>query len=271
MADIHPTAIVLGEADLAEDVSIGPGCVIDGTPGPITVGPGTRLIGHAYLHGPLTIGQGNTVYPFACLGFAPQSLNYDDAKPGRGLVIGNHNTFREGTTLHRAMTEEGPTTIGDHNYFMTNTHAGHDARVADHCILASGTLLGGHAIVDERVTIGGNTTIHQYCRVGRGAMLSGSVAMTGDLAPFFMLTGINVVGSINVIGMRRWDLPREQVEDIRWVYKTLYRRGLPASASLDALRERADRPMVAEYIAFIETSRRSLLTGRGAVKRAQEH
>jgi UDP-N-acetylglucosamine acyltransferase len=235
------------------------------------VGAGTRLLGHAYLYGPLTVGRDNTVYPFTCLGFAPQSLAYDPAQPGKGLVVGDHNTLREGVTMHRAMTDGGPTTIGNHNYFMTNTHAGHDARVGDHCVLASGALLGGHVIVDERVTIGGNTTIHQFCRIGRGAMLSGSVAMTADVAPFFMLTGINVVGSLNVVGMRRQGLPRDQIEDVRWVYKILYRRGLPASAALEALRERADRPMVAEYVAFIEASRRGLCTGRGATKRGQEH
>ena len=271
MADIHPTAIVLGEADLAADVIVGPGCVIDGTLGPVSVASGTRLIGHAYLYGPLTIGEGNTIYPFTCLGFAPQSIDHDPALPGQGLAIGAHNTFREGTTLHRALTDEGPTTIGDHNYFMCNSHAGHDTRIADHCVLANGVQLAGHVIVDEWVMIGGNTTVHQFCRIGRGAMLSGSVGAPHDLAPFFMLTGIDIVGSINVIGMRRQGLSKEQIEDIRWVYKTLYRRELPPSAALEALKERADRPMVAEYIAFIKASRRGLCSGRGATKRGQEH
>ncbi len=270
MADIHRTAIVLGEVDLAGDVRVGPGCVIDGTLGPVTVGPGTCLVGHAYLYGPLTIGRSNTVYPFACLGFAPQSIDGDRAQPGRGLSIGDHNTFREGATLHRALTDEGPTTIGHHNYFMCNTHAGHDTRVADHCVLANGALLAGHVIVDDRVTVGGNTTVHQYDRLGRGAMLAGSAAATHDVAPFFMLTGIGVIGSLNVIGMRRQGLPQEQIEDIRWVYKTLYRRGLPRSAALEALRERADRPMVAEYVAFIETSRRGLCRGHVQPQRSPQ-
>jgi UDP-N-acetylglucosamine acyltransferase len=271
MANIHPTAIVCGEVELAADVTVGPGCVIDGTLGAVAVGAGTRLIGHVYLHGPLTMGRGNTIYPFVCLGFAPQSVGCDHAQPGRGGSVGDHNRLREGVTIHRAMTEEGPTTLGSHNYFMTNTHAGHDARVADHCILASGALLGGHAFVDERVMIGGNTTVHQFCRIGRGAMLSGSVAAVHDIAPFFMLTGIDVVGSINVVGMRRQNLPQEQKEDIRWVYRTLYRSRLPASAALAALKERAERPMVAEYIEFIETSRRGLSASRGQTKRAQAH
>jgi UDP-N-acetylglucosamine acyltransferase len=166
MADIHPTATVLGETDLAADVIVGPGCVIDGTLGRVTVGPGTRVHGHAYLYGPLTIGQGNIIYPFVCLGFAPQSIGHDHTQPGSGLAIGDHNTFREGTTLHRAMTDEGRTTVGDHNYFMCNAHAGHDTHIADHCVLANGVLLAGHVIIDDHVTIGGNTTIHQHCRIG---------------------------------------------------------------------------------------------------------
>jgi UDP-N-acetylglucosamine acyltransferase len=271
MAEIHPTAIVQGEVSLDPDVHVGPHCILDGSLGPITIGPGTRLLAQAYLYGPLTIGAENYLYPNVSLGFAPQSVGIDHEHGGRGVAIGDRNRFREGVTIHRAMTDEGPTTIGHDNYFMTNTHAGHDCRVANHCILASGALLGGHVIVDERVMIGGNTTIHQFCRIGRGAMLSGSVATTNDVAPFFMLTGISVVGSINVIGMRRQKLPKEQVEDVRWVYKKIYRERLPMSAALDALRERADRPMVAEYIEFIETSRRGLCPSHAQPKRALDH
>jgi UDP-N-acetylglucosamine acyltransferase len=271
MAQIHPTAVVLGEVDLDPDVSVGPGCILDGTLGPITIGPGTRLLAHSYLYGPLAIGAANSVYPNVCLGFAPQSVGIDHEHAGLGVTIGDRNRFREGVTIHRAMTDEGPTTVGDDNYLMTNSHAGHDCRVGNHVILASGALLGGHVTVDERVMIGGNTTVHQFCRIGRGAMLSGSVAAAHDVAPFFMLTGIDVVGSINVVGMRRQELPGDQVEDIRWAYKTLYRRKLPASAALKVLRERADRPIVAEYIEFIETSRRGLCASHDQSKRRQDH
>ena len=83
------------------------------------------------------------------------------------MLIGDHNSFREGMTIHRAMTDDGPTTIGDHNYLMTNTHVGHDCRVSDHCTLTSAVLLAGHVVVDERVNIGGNAAVHQFCRVAR--------------------------------------------------------------------------------------------------------
>lgn len=261
MAQVHPTAIVRGEVDLAEDVTVGPMCVLDGTLGPVRVGTGTQLLGSAWLYGPIQVGASNLIYPFVCLGLAPQSQSFDPAQPGRGLVIGDCNTFREGVTAHRAMTEHGPTVIGNHTYFMTNTHVGHDSHVADHCVLASGVLLGGHVTVGERVTIGGNTPIHQFVQLGRGAMLSGGVAAMHDVPPFFMLTGVNVVGSINLVGMRRQKLPPEEIEDIRWAYKTIYRRGLPVSGALEVLRQKSQRPLIAEYVAFIERSKRGISPG----------
>ncbi|MHC4413727.1 MAG: acyl-ACP--UDP-N-acetylglucosamine O-acyltransferase [Planctomycetota bacterium] len=258
---IHPTAIIEGDVDLADEVTIGPGSVIDGTLGRITIRSGSCLIGNVYLYGPLTIGTGNTLYPGVCLGFAPQSLYYDPGKAGCGLVIGNDNTLREGVTIHRAMTDEGPTSIGNNNYLMCESHAGHDARVGDHCTFANGVLLGGHVIIDDRVTIGGNATIHQFCRVGRGAMLSGSMGLTRDLPPFFMLTGTNYCGSLNLIGMRRQGLSTDDIENVRWVYKMLYRRRLPPPMALEVLKERMDRPLVAEYVEFLEASRRGLCPG----------
>lgn len=267
MADIHPSAILQGDVELDESVLIGPGCVLDGTLGPVRVGQGTKVIGQAWLNGPITLGARNLVYPQACLGFAPQSVKSDPQAPGCGLVIGDDNVLREGTTMHRAMTEEGPTTIGNRNWFMCNSHAGHDAHVGDRCIFANGVLLGGHVIVDDDVNIGGNTPIHQFVHIGRGAMLSGGVALTGDLPPYFMLTGINTAGSLNVIGMRRLALTSDQIDDVRWVYRTLYRHRLPLPAVLQTLRGRADRPIVALYIEFIETSRRPLVRGHVQARR----
>ncbi|MCH7573357.1 MAG: acyl-ACP--UDP-N-acetylglucosamine O-acyltransferase, partial [Planctomycetes bacterium] len=112
MPEIHPTAILEGDINLADDVEIGPGCVLTG---PITIGPGTRLIGHVWLNGPLTLGEGNTLYPNACLGFAPQDISWDPKKAGAGLMVGNGNLFREGVNIHRATSDDTPTSIGDDN------------------------------------------------------------------------------------------------------------------------------------------------------------
>jgi UDP-N-acetylglucosamine acyltransferase len=254
-AQIHPTAILEGDVRIGDDCVIGPFCVIRGS---VSIGAGTRLLGNVYLQGPLTLGERNKVYPFCSLGFSPQDLKWDPNTPGAGLVVGSGNTFREGVTIHRATSHETPTTIGDNNYWMANTHAGHDCRIGSNCIFANGTLFAGHVQVGDRVITGGNVTVHQFCRVGFGAMLSGTMGMSMDLPPRFMLTGGNIAGSLNLIGMRRSGMSREQIDTVRWVHRTLYRAGISPRAALEDLRERNADPLVREYIDFIESSKRGI-------------
>lgn len=261
MPTVHPTAIIQGDVTLAADCLIGPNCVLDGETGPITVGGGTRLIGNVYLTGPLHIGERNTIYPFACLGFSPQDLKWDPGRPGAGLVVGNGNTFREHVTLHRATSDDKPTTIGSDNYFMASSHAGHDCVVGNNCIFANASMLAGFVQVADRVITGGTAAIHQFVRLGRGVMVSGCVGPVQDVPPFFMVTGINVAGSINIIGLRRSKTPPDVIEDVRWVYKTLYRRGLSLKSAIEVVRERAERPMIREYLEFLESAKRGICHG----------
>lgn len=268
MATIHRTAILDGDVRLADDVVIGPYCVLDGETGPITIGRGTRLISSVHLTGPLTVGERNTIYPYACIGFAAQDLKWDPVVAGAGVVIGDGNTFRESSTVHRATSEEQPTVIGCNNYFMGSTHAGHDSRVDDYCILAQGAMLGGFVTIDERVNIGGAVGVHQFCRVGRGCMLAGGAVLVQDLPPHFMLTRNNVAGGVNLIGLRRAHTPPAVIEEIRWVFRTLYRSGLSMKSALAALREYPASEMINEYVQFIEQSRRGICQGTGRAARA---
>jgi len=264
MPEVHPTAIVDREVELADDVVVGPHCVLQGR---VRVGAGSRLIGNVYLTGPLELGRDNRVYPFAALGFAPQDFKWDPAEPGAGVRIGDGNVFRESATVHRATSQETPTRIGNHNYWMVNSHAGHDSLVGNDCVFANGVLLGGWVEIGDGVVTGGNTAIHQHCRVGRGALLSGAMGLNKDLPPFFMLTGGNIAGSFNVVGMRRAGMPSQQIDDVKWVFKTLYRKGLSFNRALETLHTRADRPIVAEYLAFFEASERGIVPGRGDPRR----
>jgi len=261
---VHPTAVLGGDVDLADDVVIGPGCVLTG---PITLGAGCRIIGNAYLNGPITMGANNTVYPFACLGFAPQHRRYDSHQPGHGIAIGDENVFREHVTIHRAFTEDGPTRIGDRNYFMATSHAGHDCQIGSDNTFANATLLAGHVHVADHVTTGGNATIHQFCRAGRYAMLSGLRGASLDIPPFFTLTANNVCASVNIIGLRRAGFSREAIDNVRWMHRILYRQGFTVQTALNMLKERGDEPIVREMIDFIESSDRGICTMRGKESR----
>lgn len=265
MPSVHPTAIIEGEVELADDCVVGPNCVLRG---PLRMGAGSRLIGNVYLHGPLEIGERNLFYPFACIGFAPQHARCDPTTSGPGTAIGVDNTFRESVTLHRAFTDEGPTRVGDHNFVMANGHIGHDSIVGNHCVITQNAMLGGHCLVESNVIIGGNTGMHQFTRAGRGAMLAGGTSTTADIPPWFMLTGASVCGSVNIVGMRRSGMSSEQIDTVRWVYRTLYRSGYTLARAIVDLKTRHDDPLVSEYIAFVESSKRGLCAGRPRPDRA---
>ncbi|MHC5027745.1 MAG: acyl-ACP--UDP-N-acetylglucosamine O-acyltransferase [Planctomycetota bacterium] len=265
MPTVHPTAVLDGDVQLAPDVVVGPNCVLTG---PVEVGAGCRLVGNVYLNGPMVVGTGNMFYPFTTIGFAPQHGAFDPTTPGLGVVIGNDNTFREHTSVHRAFTDEGPTTIGDRNMFMVNAHIGHDCRVGADVTLVNNVCLAGHSEVHDRAILGGGASIHQFTRVGRGAMIHGLCGLRSDLPPFFMITAMRECGGLNLVGMRRAGMPREQIDTARWVYRTLYRERRTLTKAVAVLRDRSDDPFVAEYIAFIESSKTGISNGPAVEARA---
>lgn len=267
MAQVHPTAILDGEIDLADDVVIGPSCVLTGT---ITIGPATRLVGSVYLQGPITIGRGNIIYPFTCLGFAPQHAKYDPQQPGLGLVIGDGNTFREQVTVHRAFTDERPTTIGDRNCLMATSHIGHDSQIGNDCTFVNGALVAGHVTIEDKVLMGGGSGVHQFCRVGRGAMFAGITATTNDVMPWFMHTANNICGAINLVGLRRNGYERDQIDEVRWVYRLVCRSGLSQPKIREQLEQRRDSAVVADYLRFLELSKRPICTARGKAARGTD-
>src|SRR5262245_56173695 len=141
-AHVHPTAILDADADVGEDVRVGPHVVLEG---PVRVGPGCVLKNGAHLIGPLTMGGHNVVHSYAVLGDAPQHVKYR-GEPTR-LEIGEQNVFREHVTVHRASVAGGVTRIGNRNFLMANAHVGHDAVVGNNCVLVNGSLVGGHAVI----------------------------------------------------------------------------------------------------------------------------
>jgi len=254
MAEIHPTSIVDENITLANDVIIGPHCVLRGD---ITLGAGTHLIGNNYLTGKLTMGKGNLVYPFVCIGFAGQDINYSCDMHEPGIVIGDNNIFREGATVHRS-TQEKPTTIGNDNMFMTTSHVAHDCQIANKTTIVTDVSLGGHVHVEDEVVVGGGTVVHQFCTLGKGSMLAMGVGTSLDILPYFMLTGNNVVASINVVGMRRSGMPREEIQRRKDIFKLFYRSGKTLEKIVEQLKQAGDE-IALEYVQFIENSRRGIV------------
>ncbi len=249
-AKIHPTSTITGEVHLADDVEIGPHCVLVG---PITIGAGTVLMGHSYLTGPLTIGAGNRLYPFVCLGFEPQDYKFDPEAKCAGVVIGDRNIIREHVTIHRSTSEEEPTTVGDECMLMVESHIGHDCSVGNRCVLVNNAALAGHTILEDQVTIGGGAMIGQRMRIGRLAFIGGLVGIGRHVPPFMLTRTLNLVGGLNLIGLRRAGMPREEIDQLRSAFHIIYDERNGRGVVMEKLRALSDgSPAVRELYEFFE-------------------
>jgi UDP-N-acetylglucosamine acyltransferase len=263
---IHSTAVLSGEIQLADDVEIGPYCVLQGR---IDLGAGTVLTQNVHLNGPLVMGSGNVCYPGVAIGFAPQDKSFHPAKEGAGTVIGDNNTFREHVTIHRATRDDRPTRVGHRNFWMACSHAGHDVQVADDCVFANNTLFGGHAEIASRVVTGGGAGVHQFVRIGRGAMLGGLSGASKDVCPFFTLTATNYIGGFNRIGMRRGGATTEEIDLVRTMYGILVRSRKIYADRVRELESLAGHPLADEFIAFVRSSKRGVIGRHGRVTAAR--
>ncbi len=244
---IHPTALISPEAELGDNVVIGPYVIVEGK---VRLGPDCVIRSHALLCGPLTMGRGNIVHAGAVLGERPQHLKYQDEPTS--LEIGDYNIIREHVTIHRGTTHSWVTRIGHHNFFMVNSHVGHDCVVGNHCMLANNALVAGHCTLGDNVFLSGNTAVHQFTRLGRLAMLSGCSATSKDIPPFILQQGLNEVKGVNIVGMRRAGCTTEQIQAVHKAFKILFREDLLFSTALERLdQELGTVDMIQEMLAFL--------------------
>jgi UDP-N-acetylglucosamine acyltransferase len=229
MPKIHPTAIVHGEAELADDVEIGPFCVVERD---VALGAGTVVRSHAIIRRYTTLGEGNLVDSFCSLGGWPQDLKFTPDTESY-LHIGDHNVFRENVTISRATTPGGETRIGSKTYWMAGSHAGHDTVVEDEVVLASGVMLAGHATVQRAAVLAGGACVHQFCWVGERVMLQGLSGAAMHTPPYTIATEISRIAGLNVVGLRRApDVSDEDRAQVKEAFRIFYRKGLSAADAL---------------------------------------
>lgn len=225
---IHSTAIIDPSARLAADVDVGPYVVI----GPkVEVGAGTTIGPHAVLIANLKLGAGCRVHAHAVLGDTPQDTAFHGAESS--VEIGDGVTIREGVTIHRGTKDGTVTRVGDGCFLMGNSHLAHNVVLGRGVILANGVLLGGYVEVGDNAFISGNSAVHQFCHIGRLAMVAGEASISQDVPPFCMTaTGaFNVIAGLNVVGLRRAGLSAEERLHVKRAFNFLYRSGLnPAQA-----------------------------------------
>jgi UDP-N-acetylglucosamine acyltransferase len=251
---IHPTAVIQAQAQIGAECEIGPYCVIGEH---VVLGPRCRLHSHVVIDGHTRLGEGNQIYPFASLGLQTQDLKWKGGTTR--LELGDHNIIRECVTIHSATGDGEATVVGSHNAILAGSHIGHNVVMRDHIVISMAAL-AGHVLVEDFALVGGLSAVHQFCRIGRMAMVGGCTKVVQDVAPFMIVDGNPPeTRTINKVGLERNGVSEEAQTALRLAYKVLFREGLTLPNALARIER--DLPAVPELqhlVQFVRASERGL-------------
>ena len=237
-------------------MEIGPYAVIGAG---VKLGKATQVRSHVVIEGRTSIGENNIFFPFAAVGSVPQDLKYK-GEPSE-LVIGNHNTIREYVSLNPGTSGGGMfTRLGDHNLLMMHCHIAHDCVLGSWNIVANGATLGGHVVIEDRVIVGGLVGIHQFVRIGTGAILGAGSMVSKDVPPFCNATGDRAkLHGLNVEGLRRRGFDKNKIDTLRKAYRIIFQSKLRTQAALAKAREEIPQSVeVEQLINFVANSQRGV-------------
>ncbi|MFQ3610035.1 MAG: acyl-ACP--UDP-N-acetylglucosamine O-acyltransferase [Fimbriimonadales bacterium] len=248
MATIHPTAVVHPSARLADDVQVGPYCIIGAN---VEIGSGTTLGAHVIIEENTFIGRNNIIYHGAVLGAPPQDRKFKNEQTF--LRIGDDNLIREYVTIHRASGEGQATTIGNNNFLMAYVHIGHNCTVGNGVVMANSVGVSGHCEIADGANLGGMTGIHQFTRVGTLAMVGGMSRVVRDVPPYMISEGHPAeVRGVNIVGLRRAGVPEATRTALRTACRWMFLANMNVSQAIERIRaELESSPELEHLIEFM--------------------
>lgn len=262
---IHASAVVEDGATLAEEVRIGPYCVVGRD---VQLGEGVELVSHVVVAGSTKIGARTRVFPFASIGHQPQDLKYQGEAVT--LTVGADCIIREGVTMNPGTAGGGSvTTVGDRCAFLANSHVGHDCRVGNNVVFSNNVMLAGHCTVGDFAIVGGGAAVIQFARVGAHSFVGGMSGLENDLIPYGMALGNRAyLSGLNIVGLQRRGFARNDIHDLRRAYRLLFAaEGTLSERMEDVAQEFKGHPIVEEIIAFIRAGgKRSLCTPKNGAE-----
>ncbi len=254
--NIHPTAIIASDAQLAESVEVGPYSIIGND---VKIGENTIIGPHTIIDNYTHIGEGCHIFQFCSIGAPPQDLKFGGEKTR--VVIGNFNTVREFVTIHRATSADiGVTIIGDHNLLMAYCHVAHNCKLGDRIVMANAATLAGHVHVEDYAIIGGLTGIHQFSSIGAHCIIGGASAVSKDVPPYTMASGNHAkLFGLNLVGLKRRNFSDKTINAIKDAYRIIFRSHLLLKDALKRAQEEVENyPEVNHFIKFIQDSERGV-------------
>jgi UDP-N-acetylglucosamine acyltransferase len=252
--EIHPTAIVNRQSELADGVYIGPFCIIEEG---VRIGARTRLDSHVVIKRWTTIGEDNHLHMGVLLGSDPEDRNFKGARSY--LEIGDHNVFREYSTASRGTPPESVTRIGSENYIMIGVHIAHNGQVGSRTVICNNCSLAGYVSVGDAAFLSGGVVVHQFSKIGKLAMIGGNTRVNQDVPPFLLTSDFNVTAhGLNLVGLRRAGISRDTVRSLKEAYRLLYRSGLNQEVALARIEKDFVCSETKEFVEFIRSSERGI-------------
>jgi UDP-N-acetylglucosamine acyltransferase len=254
---VHPTALIDAGARLGAQVHIGAYAVIGAG---VELGDGCRVGHHATLEGPSRIGARNEFFPYAAIGFKTQDLKYQ-GEPTY-LEIGEGNTFREFSTVHRGTGPGEKTIIGDGNLFLAYSHIAHNCVVGNRTIFSNNATLAGHVVVGDWAVISGLSAVHQFCRIGAHAIIGGCAKIVQDVPPYLIVDGNPAhLRGVNHVGLERRGFAEAEIKALRRAYRVLADKTLNFSQAVEKIEasEDATNTHVKVLTEFLRTTQRGVI------------
>jgi UDP-N-acetylglucosamine acyltransferase len=251
---IHPTAIIHRNAQVGPECEIGPYCLIGEH---VILGTGCKLHSHVVIDGHTRLGDHNEIYPFASIGLKTQDLKW---KGGiTRTEIGDRNTIRECVTIHSATGDGESTVLGSDNNILASSHIGHNVIIGNR-VIVSMAAIAGHVIVEDHALVGGLAAIHQFCRIGKMAILGGCTRVSQDVAPYMLVNGNpGETVTINKVGLERNGVPEASQAALRQAFKILFREGLALPNAIAKVEKDVDQvPEVKHLVEFCRASERGI-------------
>jgi UDP-N-acetylglucosamine acyltransferase len=255
---IDQTAIIHSNADIHKNVSIGPYSVIGEN---VSIGSGTVIGSHVVITGPTTIGPNNKIFHFSSIGEDPQDKKFNKNKNSY-LEIGANNTIREYVSINRGTSDGGgKTIIGNNNWIMAYVHIAHDCIIGNNSTFANNTTLAGHVAIQDFVTLGGFTGVHQFCRIGSYSFSAISSIIVKDVPPYILVSGNTAKPSgLNREGLKRNGFDADTINLLKKAYRIIYRENLTLTEALNELMELSvDSKSVNVMHSFISSSERGIV------------
>jgi UDP-N-acetylglucosamine acyltransferase len=248
---IHPTSVIFEGAHIARGVCVGPFAVIEAL---TEIGERTEVRAHAVVKRFTRVGVDNIIYEGAVLGGEPQDLGFEECESY--LHIGDRNRIREGVTLHRGTAAASETVVGSDCFIMAYAHVAHNCLLGDRVIIANNVALAGHVEVQDAAFISGGVVVHQFCRIGRLAMIGGNSKIVQDCLPFVITDGVpGRARGLNVVGLRRAGFKSSEIQKLKEAYRILLRSGLSLEEASGRLAGMND-PLIDSLADFARSSTR---------------